>query len=71
MNYEVKRLKLLALLTKAEDNADWYEVKTIKNVISRADNVAKVDIRHANGILDRLLKSEYCMCLMSEEDKDE
>lgn len=69
MNYEAKRLKLLELLARAEDNSDWYEAKTIRNIMARADTVAKVDIRHANGILDRLLKSEFCMYLMEGEDK--
>lgn len=67
MNYKAKRIKITALLAKAEDNMDWYEAKAIKSIITQADNVAKVDMRHANGILDRLLKSEFCMYLIEQE----
>lgn len=67
MNYEAKRIKILALLAKAEDNADWYEAKTIKSIMTQADKATKVDMRHANGILDRLLKSEFCAYLIEQE----
>lgn len=74
MNYEAKRLKLIELLTKAEGNADKYAVKTIRNTMEHANNVAKIDIKHANGILDRLLKNKFCVYIMEEgkkKDKNE
>jgi hypothetical protein len=70
MNYEAKRIRVLALLAKAEGNTDWYEAKTIKSIVATADYASKVDIRHANGILDRLLKSEPCMHLIEQEENE-
>lgn len=67
MNYEAKRLKAIELMVKARDKGEWSEVAIIHNVIVKADNV--VDTRHANGILDRLLKSEFCTYLTEGENK--
>jgi hypothetical protein len=67
MNYEAKRLCALECLTKAEDRGKWLEWKILLSTIEKADEAAKVDFRHANGILDRLLKSEFCMYLIEQE----
>ena len=61
----------MSLLARAEDNMDWYEMKTIKSIMTQADYTSKVDMRHANGILDRLLKSEFCMYLIEQEVNEE
>ena len=60
----------MSLLARAEDNTDWYEMKTIKSIMTTADYASKVDMRHANGISDRLLKGEFCMYLIEQEENE-
>jgi hypothetical protein len=67
MSYETKRVKLIQLIAQAKDRGDWYEVKMIQSIMRKADEVSKVDARHANGILERLLKSEFCTYLTEDE----
>lgn len=67
MNYEAKRLCALECLAKAEDRGKWLEWKILLSTIEKVDKAAKVDMRRANGILDRLLKSEFCMYLIEQE----
>lgn len=69
MNYDAKRLKVVELMLIAKDRTDWYESDLIYNAIVAADKTAKVDVRHANGILDRLLGSTFCTYLLKEQDK--
>lgn len=71
MNYEAKRLKAIELMAKSQDRGNLYGARMIQYHFDRATNVAKVDIRHANGILDRLLKGEFCTYLMEEEEVKE
>lgn len=68
MNYEAKRLRALELLTKAQDRGEWLGWKIILSTIEKVDEAAKVDMRHANGILDRLLKSKSCTYLIGQEE---
>ena len=70
MNYEAKRLCALECLTKAQDRGKWLEWKILLSTIEKVDKAAKVDMRHANGILDRLLKSEFCIYLIEQEEKN-
>ena len=66
MNYVKKRQMLLNLLNGARNKEDRYEADVIRNTVSKADNAAKKDIRHAHGILDRLSESVYCKNLREE-----
>lgn len=59
MNFETKREKVMKLMLIAKDRGDWYEATMIQFFLEKVDLAAKVDVRHANGILDRLLKSDY------------
>ena len=69
MNYQKKRQNLQNLWGAARDKEDWYEADVIRNTIAKANNTAKVDIRHAQGILDRLWESTYCVNLRKEINK--
>ena len=66
MNYKSQRLRLLELMDEARDKDKWTLVITIQSTLRKADMVAKTDMRHAHGILDRFLKSEVGMKLIQE-----
>jgi hypothetical protein len=68
MNYEAKRLKAIEMIERAKKMGSLHEAAVIYNTLERANSVAFIDTRHANGILDRLLKSEFCMYLVEVGD---
>lgn len=68
MNFQQQKIKLNKIMIELREREEYYEADEIRDIIERAMTASKTDMRHAHGILDRRLKSDYLKELM-EEDK--
>jgi hypothetical protein len=71
MNFEAQKMELNKIMIELREREKYYEAEEMGAIIECAMTASKTDMRHAQGILDRLLKSKYLEELVEENKKNE
>lgn len=69
MNFKQQKIELIRIISELRERDEHYEADEIRDIIGRAMTASKTDMRHAHGILDRLLKSNYLKGLVEGNKK--